>query len=83
MPLSYGDEKYRDWLRKQINDNDVVQLFDFMPKNEYFEIVNNCSYALFGSIRQQAIGNINYAIKKVQHLLQEKQEKDIFLEDLL
>lgn len=64
MPLSYGDEKYRDWLSVQINDNDVIQVLDFMPKDEYFKYLDNCSYAVFGTIRQMAMGNINYAIRK-------------------
>lgn len=64
IPLSYGNMKYKKWLLPKIKSSDVVVLNDFMSPKEYYEIVNSCSYAVFGTIRQQAMGNINYALSK-------------------
>ena len=64
MPLSYGNERYRSWLRPQIQNSEVQPLYDFMPRKEYFQLIAKCSYAVFGIIRQQAMGNVNFAISK-------------------
>ena len=64
IPLNYGNMKYKKWLLPKIKSSDVIILNDFMPPKEYFDIVNSCSYAVFGMIRQQAMGNINYALSK-------------------
>lgn len=63
MPLNYGEEKYKDWLTNAVERKDNIQVIsDFMPKDDYFNLVDNCSYACFGVIRQQAMANILYAI---------------------
>ena len=44
-----------------------------MSVDEYDEILNTCSYALFGHLRQQAIGNIITCIQKgIKIFLSEK-----------
>ncbi len=64
IPLNYGNSDYRDWLKARIHDDSIVPIYDFLPKDEYFEIVNSCTYAIFGTIRQQAMGTINQALRR-------------------
>lgn len=64
MPLSYGDMKYKKWLKERLNDSSIEVLEDFIPKDEYFKLVDSCSYEVIGTIRQQAMGNIQYALSK-------------------
>lgn len=60
VPLSYGDESYRKYLEKNISiDKDrLILLHDFMPKEEYTSLINGCTHAVFGHMRQQAAGNV-------------------------
>lgn len=64
MPLNYGgDKQYQDWLKSQMQGIDNLQLLlDFMPKDDYFSLLDTCSYACFGVVRQQAMANIRYAL---------------------
>ena len=64
MPLGYGKSEYRKWLLSKIHDSNVHPLIDFLPSQEYFKILNGCSYAVFGSIRQMALGNVSYVLSK-------------------
>ena len=66
VPLNYGRPEYAVYLSDhlQIRGNEVVLLKDFLPKEEYFRIVDSCSYAIFGVLRQQAMGNIYYCLSK-------------------
>lgn len=60
VPLAYGETWYRDvvvnYIRKfrfsaEIHDN-------FVPYDEYMSLINQCRVAVFGHIRQQAMGNV-------------------------
>lgn len=65
IPLSYGDKNYARQVKSQIDPgkkHNIRFLDDFLPKEQYFELIKNCSYAVFGVIRQQALGNIIGAI---------------------
>ena len=64
MPLSYGSKRYKDWLSEKLSYSDIHIIDDFLPRDQYFQIVDGCSYAVFGTIRQQAMGNIMYAIQR-------------------
>lgn len=64
MPLSYGNKKYRKWLISQIDDPAIIPIYEYMPKTEYFKLLDSCSYAIFGTIRQHSMGNIGYALRK-------------------
>ena len=64
IPLSYGNKRYTEWLKPQIQGDDIMPLYDFLPRDEYFKIVEGCSYAVIGTIRQQAMGNISFALSK-------------------
>lgn len=76
VPLSYGIKEYRIILNKKgmhfFGDN-YYPLDSFLSVDEYDEILNTCSYALFGHLRQQAIGNIITCIQKgIKIFLSEK-----------
>ena len=65
FPINYiGDKEYADEISNRIHStsHNLHFLKDFMPKDEYFNMIDNCSYAIFGVMRQQAMGNINYCI---------------------
>ena len=65
IPLNYGDMSYANEIKNKIRstENTILFLDSFMPSNEYFSLVNDCSYAVYGVMRQQAMGNINYCLK--------------------
>lgn len=59
MPISYGDDKYREYLRKKSKKyNNLIILDTFISKNEYESVLASCNVGVFGHIRQQALGNI-------------------------
>ncbi len=67
LPLSYPNTK--DYIEdisnaytKEFGNNTMV-LKEFMPLQEYSNIVQSCSVAIFFMERQQALGNINLALK--------------------
>lgn len=66
-PLSYGTnlEGYVDKVilegRNMFNDN-FSPLIEFMPLNEYNEIISSCDIVIFNHNLQQAVGNIISAI---------------------
>ncbi|AXS82517.1 TDP-N-acetylfucosamine:lipid II N-acetylfucosaminyltransferase [Marinobacter sp. Arc7-DN-1] len=61
VPLSYGDAKL---TKKLINmgaeyfGRDFEPLIDFMPLEDYVEIIKKCGYVIMNHVRQQAVGNI-------------------------
>lgn len=64
VPLSYGEKKYGDTVKKVImEDNDnALFLEKYIPNNEYMKLLGECSYAVYGSLRQHATGNIFNAL---------------------
>lgn len=65
FPLNYGSEiLYTDIIcNKIMTDNRNVRILrSFMPRDEYFKLIDNCSYAVFGVMRQQAMGNIYHCL---------------------
>jgi hypothetical protein len=62
IPLSYaGDNTFKQFLLKKIkksNQTNIKFLTDFISIDKYCNILNTCQYAIFGHIRQQAMGNI-------------------------
>lgn len=63
IPISYPKEyvEYKTKLKEfaaTLKTITVVFLEDFLPKQEYFRIFDECSIAIFGHLRQQAIGNV-------------------------
>ena len=64
VPLSYGVRYYANQIIK-IGDKDshnMLFLDKFLPQEEYFKIFERCSYAVFGTIRQHAMGNVYNAL---------------------
>lgn len=66
FPINYGNMEYADMLTREIRSdaNNLVFIREFLPKEDYFEIVDTCSYAIFGVLRQQAMGNIYRCLAK-------------------
>lgn len=62
LPLSYGGtEGYKSTIEKKANKiapNRVLSLRDYLPLNEYMDIISNCRAAIFAHERQQASDNI-------------------------
>lgn len=60
-PLSYGDSAYRNIIIEhgtKIFGDHFVPLVDFMPLQQYNELIGSCSIVVMGHKRQQALGNI-------------------------
>lgn len=62
VPLSYGgSKKYIDQVIQigyQFFGKQFHPIINFLPPQEYFKIVMNCSNIIMGHERQQAVGNI-------------------------
>ncbi|WP_105902595.1 TDP-N-acetylfucosamine:lipid II N-acetylfucosaminyltransferase [Vibrio gangliei] len=60
MPLSYGSNDYKEWLKNEIKKFDLnFNVIDsFMPIDDYFNMLLSCQYVVMNHIRQQALGNI-------------------------
>ncbi len=61
VPLSYGNKIYQNDIIKYGKDifkNNFCPLIDFMPLNEYNEIISTSSIVVMNHLRQQAGGNI-------------------------
>lgn len=68
IPLAYGDEKYKNWLKTHLGlkaDKFIAQ-DELIPIEEYRKILKSCRVAVFGHLRQQALGNI------IENMLQGK-----------
>ena len=68
MPICYPqkNKKYKDKLQEYIKTLTYVHVFpiiEFMPFQEYISHISQCSCAIFGHIRQQAVGNITEMLK--------------------
>ena len=65
VPMNYGFVDYADYFTKQASHSNVKVnvLRSFLPIEEYYSLLNSCSYAVFGVLRQQAMGNIYYCIQ--------------------
>lgn len=59
LPLAYGDAGYKKYLIAQTaGQKNILIQDDFISREEYISILSNCKAAVFGHIRQQALGNI-------------------------
>lgn len=60
-PLSYGIPDYRDAImcrgEEKLGKN-FLPLVDFIPKDEYHQMIASCSIVIMNHLRQQAMGNI-------------------------
>ena len=64
VPINYGtDFSDKAKFKKMSNlDEQAIWLEKFIPHREYLDIIQSCSHAIFGVIRQQALGNIYLCI---------------------
>ncbi len=60
FPVNYGNSEYADFLSRSISSDtcEVKFIRTFLPLEDYYEILDSCSYAVFGVVRQAAMGNI-------------------------
>lgn len=62
LPMAYGDSEYRQEIENTLSmekvNFDYILQRDFIPSDEYYRIIGDCKAAVFGHIRQQALGNI-------------------------
>lgn len=64
-PLSYGDLAYKNYIigqSKATLGSAFTPLIDFMPIDDYIEILQSCSIVIMNHLRQQALGNIVIAL---------------------
>ena len=61
FPINYGHLKYADYLEKTIGGKtpNAVFLKNFLPKEEYLNLIGSSGYAVYGVLREQAMGGIN------------------------
>ena len=66
VPLNYGDSPaYLDFVKeegKKILGDRFKPILDFMPKDEYFKYISQCTHMVMGHNRQQALGNIIWGL---------------------
>ncbi|HEV2866367.1 MAG TPA: TDP-N-acetylfucosamine:lipid II N-acetylfucosaminyltransferase [Allosphingosinicella sp.] len=65
IPLSYGTAGYREALKAALPPLPTHRLHlleHFLPLRDYEAITNRCCYVIMGHKRQQAMGNIVYAL---------------------
>lgn len=62
IPISYGNQKYKYFLRSYIPQNyqhfNIKLLSEFLPLIEYNQILDKCGFAIMPHLRQQGMGNI-------------------------
>jgi len=72
VPLSYGDEKYRDVIIKKGKDyfgESFCPITKLLPLSEYSKIISSCQLVVMAHKRQQALGNICSAMYKGARVL--------------
>lgn len=71
-PLSYGDSHYADEVARvgsHLLGDSFVPVRDFLPLDEYNELLASCSVAVFGAWRQEALGNVLRALWQGTHVV--------------
>lgn len=66
IPINYGDMNYAMDIEDVISksNQNVKFLKSFIPSVDYFRMLDSCSYAIYGVLRQQAMGNIFRCLSK-------------------
>lgn len=65
-PLSYGSEGYHNQIAaygKRMMGERYHPILNYMPWNEYAELMSSCSIFVFWHYRQQSVGNIMMALR--------------------
>jgi dTDP-N-acetylfucosamine:lipid II N-acetylfucosaminyltransferase len=85
VPLSYGDAAYADAVvarGSELLGSDFMPLREFMPLEDYQQVVGACSVVVMGHRRQQGIGNVAAALWSGAHVfLDERNPLSAFLRD--
>lgn len=66
IPINYGNDykKQKSILKSKANCTlNYIWVTEFLPPLRYFELLASVSHAIFGVIRQQAMGNIDFCLK--------------------
>ena len=65
VPLSYGDDFVVDYLLNHVSFNGAETHFltELLSGKDYKELLSHCSHALFGTIRQSGLGNLNIMLR--------------------
>jgi hypothetical protein len=61
VPLSYGNMSYRKFAiekGKALLGNRFIPLVDFLPIEDYYNVLLSCGIVIMPHLRQQAVGNI-------------------------
>lgn len=58
IPISYGSGIDKNIVKESIKGENIIWLEKFIPKFKYKELFQSVTHAVFGVIRQQAMGNI-------------------------
>jgi len=61
VPLSYGNPWYAEKIAaagQRLFGSQFVPLTDFLPKDEYIDLLGSCGHVFMNHLRQQALGNI-------------------------
>lgn len=68
IPLNYptNEIKYKtsikNTLKKQPHKVHILE--NFMTRDDYNNLLDSCTHAIFGHLRQQAVGNVNISLQK-------------------
>lgn len=63
FPLSYGARsirRYVCWKGRKYFKGNFHALTDFVPREDYYNLVGSAEIAIFGQLRQEAAGNIEF-----------------------
>lgn len=60
FPIVYGYSKVKEMVKEYegFNGNKTVFIEDRLPLEEYEALMGSCTHAIYGTLRQQALGNI-------------------------
>jgi hypothetical protein len=64
-PLSYGSIPYRKFVCQhalKLGLKNFIAITEFMQLDDYNKLLANCSYFIYGNLRQEAMGNIIVAL---------------------
>ena len=66
IPLSYGEKIIAEQVKKEakFGGANVHCLMDALPFEEYSAMMNSCTHAIYGMVRQSGLGNINLCFQK-------------------
>lgn len=87
IPLSYGGspalaEAIAQYAKKELGEDKVQVLRDFMPFEAYNKLIHSCEIVLMNHLRQQAVGNSIQVLLNGAHLyLQEESTVYQFLKE--